>query len=108
MCNPHVILMVAVLVACGGCSSFPPQRLSPSVGQRFYRDVTLIAVSENDIIVRRNESSHTVPITIPKDGKAHPIGELEAIKVLKIDKHRGVEVEVSSVKRFGFLTFPPD
>ncbi|MCX6906827.1 MAG: hypothetical protein NTY01_02165 [Verrucomicrobia bacterium] len=107
MRNPYAILMVAVLVGCGGCASFPPQRLSPSVGQRFYRDVTLIAVSENDIIIRRNESD-PAPITILKDGKAHTIGQLEAIKVLEIDKHRGAEVEVSSVRRFGFLTFPPD
>lgn len=99
-------LLVAALVVCAGCATFPPKQFSASIGQRFYRDVTLVSASETNILIRR--SSDTVSITIPKDGKAHPIGQLEAIRILQTEKDKQADVVVSSIRQFGPITIPPD
>ena len=105
MRKPSVSLIILPLLVCSGCVSFPPKQFSASPGQQFYCDVTLVAVGDDDIIVRRRVG-HTAPITIPADSKPHSIGSLEAIRVLKVHGDHA-EVEVSSLRRCGPIVFPP-
>lgn len=105
MRKPSVSLIILPLLV-SGCVSFPPKQFWASPGQQFYRDVTLVAVGDDDIVVRRAGVGHTAPITVPADSKAHSIGSLEAIKVLKVHGDHAA-VEVSSLRRCDPIVFPP-
>ena len=106
MSKPYASLIILALVGCPGCVSFPPKQLSASIGQQFYRDVTLVAVSQRDITIRRDDIGHAAPITVPADRKRYSIGNLEAIRVLKADGD-SADVEVSALRRCGPIVFPP-
>jgi hypothetical protein len=92
-----------------GCASFPPKEFSTKVGQRFYRDVTLLEVHDDRVVVQRPESLHSAPISIANDSKPHVIGELELLRILGLNRSEGTaNLEISSLRQFGPLTFPPD
>jgi hypothetical protein len=92
-----------------GCASFSPKEFSAKVGQQFYRDVTLLEVHDDRVVVQRPESLHTAPILIPHDSKPHAIGELELLRVLGLNRSQGsADLEISSLRQFGPLTFPPE
>jgi hypothetical protein len=100
------LLLIGLLV---GCASFPPKEFSTKVGHRFYRDVTLLEVHDDGVVVQRSESPHSAPILIPSGSKPHAIGEAELLRILGLNRTEGTaDLQISSLRQLGPLTFPPD